>query len=343
MKRNPKMVLIFVVSVIFLTGLAPLVVHADFDAGNLFIINEPSSGSAGYDFIVEFASDGTSLSTLIPQTQNITGMRRVAFDSVSGHLFYSVSCWSDQIFEIREVDSSGALINTYTHEDFGSGNISFVFDSAGALHIANNGYIFVKQPGEAELVRLFELPETGIGDLEIDSAGNLYLSDPFVNDTVYKIFADGTVISYVDSADGIDNPYGLAMDGSDNLYVANSAYNKPAIVKVTNDTQVSVFNDKNVESGILDMTFDNHGMLYVSNRSQETIQVFDANANPTLFADAEDGLDDPSSMAFITTNSSCSTDIEPDGDVDGMDLADFAVHFDSACLAELARAYGSGS
>ena len=39
----------------------------------------------------------------------------------------------------------------------------------------------------------------------------------------------------------------------------------------------------------------------------------------------------------------CSADIEPDGDVDGTDLADFAAYFDSAGLAEFARAYGSGS
>jgi hypothetical protein len=326
-----------------LTGLAPLVVHADFDVDNLFIVNEPSSGSAGNDFIVELDPDGTSLNTLIPQEQNITGMRRVAFDSVSGHLFYSVSAWSDQIFEIREVDSSGALINAYTHEDFGSGNISFVFDSAGALHIANDGYIFIKQPGETEIERLFELPYTGIGDLEIDSAGNLYLSDPFVNDTVYKIFSDGTVVSFVDSADGIDNPYGLAMDGNDNLYVANSVYNDAAIMKVTPDAQVSVFAEDDVYAGILDMTVDRQQTLYVSNRSRETIQVFDANGIATLFAEAEDGLDDPSSMAFITESSSCSTDIEPDGDVDGIDLAEFADHFDTACVAEFASAYGSGS
>ena len=342
MKRNLKMVLMLIVAIAFLTGLAPLMVYADFEAGNLFIVNEPSSGSAGNDFVVEFDPDGTFLSTLISQEQNITGMRRVAFDSVSGHLFYSVSCWSDQIFEIREVDSSGALLNTYTHEDFGSGNISFVFDSAGALHIANDGYIFVKQPGETEIERLFELPETGIGDLEIDSAGNLYLSDPFINDTVYKIFADGTVVSYVDSADGIDNPYGLAVDGSDNLYVANSVYNDAAIMKVTPDGQVSTFAKDDVQAGILDMTVSQQ-MLYASNRSRETIQVFDANGIATLFADAEDGLDDPSSMAFVTDSSSCSTDIEPDGDVDGIDLSDFAAHFDSGCLAGFANAFGSDS
>jgi hypothetical protein len=340
MKAYRNLILV-VLSIV--TGGAPLAAYAEFAAGHLFVVNEPSSGSAGNDFIVEFDPDGTLLDTLIPQDQHILGMRRVAFDSVSGHLFYSVSAYADRIFEIREIDSSGALIETYTNPDFGSGNISFVFDRQGKLYIANDGYIFVKETDQSEIVRLYALPYTGIGDLEIDSIGNLYLSDPFVGDTVYKIYPDGTVISYVDSSDGIDNPYGLAMDKNDNLYIANSSYTNPSIVKVTPDGHVAVFATTDVHPGILDMTFDDHQVLCVSNRSQETIQTFDAQGNATLFADAGDGLDDPSSMAFIVFKPSCSPDIEPDGDVDGADLADLATNFNSDCLAELASAFGTES
>jgi hypothetical protein len=338
MKSYLNVVLVLLATV---TVGAPFAAHAEFAADHLFVVNEPSSGSAGNDFMVEFDPDGTLLSTLISQNQHIIGMRRVAFDAVSGHLFYSVSSWSDQIFEIREIDSSGALIETYTNFDFGSGNISFVFDRQGKLYIANDGTIFVKEAGESEIVRLFTLPYTGIGDLEIDSVGNLYLSDPFVNDTVYKIFPDGSVIAYVDSSDGIDNPYGLAVDENDNLYVANSSDANPAIVKVTPDGQPTVFASADVQAGILDMTFDDHQILYVSNRSQETIQTFDANGNAALFADSGDGLNYPSSMAFIVSKPSCNLDIEPDGDLDGTDLFDFANNFDSGCLAQFVGAYGS--
>ncbi len=76
-------------------------------------------------------------------------------------------------------------METHTHPDFGSGNISMVFDRDGNLHIANDGFIYLKEAGELDIVKRFVLPYTGIGDLEIDSAGNLYLSDPFINDTVY--------------------------------------------------------------------------------------------------------------------------------------------------------------
>ena len=41
------------------------------------------------------------------------------------------------------------------------------------------------------------------------------------------------------------------------------------------------------------------------------------------------------------STTSCSADIEPDGDVDGADLSAFAAYFDSDGLAEFAGAYGS--
>ncbi|WP_419658953.1 hypothetical protein [Desulfosarcina variabilis] len=44
---------------------------------------------------------------------------------------------------------------------------------------------------------------------------------------------------------------------------------------------------------------------------------------------------------IIQETGAADLDIEPDGDVDGIDLADFAAHFDSGCLAEFASAYGS--
>ena len=335
MKRK----IIFIVFV-FVGGVFPLSADADFTAGNLFVVNEPSSGSAGDDFVVELDPEGTFLDTLIPQSQEILGMRRLAFDRLSGHLFYSVSNWSPPTFEIREVDSSGVLLETYTPASFGSGNISMVFDRGGNLHIANDGSIFFKAAGSLNIVKLFEIPYTGIGDLEIDSAGNLYLSDPFVNDTVYKIFPDGTTVPFADSTDGIDNPYGLAMDANNNLYVANSVNGNASIVKVDPSGQVSLFTNVNVNAGILDMAFDENQTLYVSNRSDETIHTFDSSGTATLIADADDGLDDPSSMAFIIFKAPCTSDMDVDGDVDGADLAEFANDFDAGCLVVFCQQFG---
>ena len=127
---------------VVISCLFPGILWADFTEGNLFVVNQPSSGSAGYDFILEFSPQGSNLGTLIPQSLHILGMRDLAFDPVSGHLFYTVSSWTEQIFEIREIDENGILVHTYTHSDFGSGNIELVFDRAGNLFVANCGHGF---------------------------------------------------------------------------------------------------------------------------------------------------------------------------------------------------------
>jgi hypothetical protein len=95
-------------------GIIQTSVAGDFTAGNLFVVNQPSSGSAGDDFILEFLPNGTKLNFLIPTSQEILGMRDVAFSAVTGTLFYTVSNWGSQTFEIREIDSDGKPVQIYT-------------------------------------------------------------------------------------------------------------------------------------------------------------------------------------------------------------------------------------
>ena len=82
---------IFIATTCLLPGFA----RADFSEGNLLVLNQPSSRSAGSYFILEFSPAGNHLSTLISTGLNIRGMRDLAFDPVSGHLFYTVSHWGD--------------------------------------------------------------------------------------------------------------------------------------------------------------------------------------------------------------------------------------------------------
>jgi len=327
---------------IAVTCLLPGFARADFSEGNLFILNQPSSRSAGPDFILEFSPEGDYLNTLISTTLNIQGMRDLAFDPVSGHLFYTVNHWGDQIFEIREIDENGTLLNTYISSEFGSGNIELVFDQEGNLLIANDGFIYKKEAGSSDIIQLFELPYTGIGDLEQDSHGNLYLTDPFINDVVYKITPDGTATIFADSDDGIDNPYGLAMDKDNNLYVGNNIPSGPAtIVKLDPfGTPTPFAGGISFQPGILDMVFDANGVLYASCRSDHEILKFDAGGNRVIFADNDDNISDPASMAFIIYPLSCPTDFDEDGDIDGSDLAEFAANFIEDCLEAFAGMFG---
>ena len=324
-------------------GIIQTSVAGDFTAGNLFVVNQPSSGSAGYDFILEFPPDGTNPNTLIPTSLEILGMRDVAFSAATGTLFYTVSNWGSRTFEIREIGSTGNLIQTYTHADFGSGNIELVFDSSGTLFIANDGFIFKKEPLSSTITNMFTLPYTGIGDLEIDSQGNLYLSDPFLNSAVYKISPTGSITTFADAGDGLVNPYGLAMDAQDNLYVANCIPSAPAtIIKLDPAGNPTLFAEGiSFQPNMLDLAIDRDGILFASCRGQDTILRFSLDGSWTTFADAEDGINDPASMAFITYMPPCGGDFDKDGDVDGSDLAVFAAGGGgSIALEEFAAEFG---
>lgn len=334
-----KMFLSTIAMAILIT-LLPLSAWAEFSRGNLIVVNDPSAMSAGVDFLAEFDPSGTLATVLVSQNLGITGMRRVAYDPVSGHLFYSISSWPDQVFEIREIDESGSLVATFARPDFDSGNISLAFSRNGDLFIANGGFIYVKESGQSDIIRLFTLPYTGIGDLEIDHWGNLFLSDPFINDVVYKIFPNGSVIVYADKSDGLVRPYGLAVDRSGNLFIANNTWPNSSIVKMAANGQAEVFTTDHVSQGILDMAFDESGMLFVSNRENDTIHQYDQNGTATLFADGASGLKVPSSLAFIIPASTCRPDKDGDGDTDGLDLAQFAVGFDAGCMEIIASSFG---
>ena len=83
------------------------------------------------------------------------------------------------------------------------------------------------------------------------------------------------------------------------------------------------------------------GLLYASCRFDDTILKFNPQGNWTTFADSEDGLIDPTSMAFIIFPSACRTDFDGDNDADGSDLASFAAAFDKNCLETFVGAFGN--
>ncbi len=313
---------------------------AQFPPNTFFILNEPSCHyGKGPDFIDQYSLEGENLNRLISLGLGVEGMSDLAFDPSTGNLLYSVSHWGNQIFEIREINSSGNLVDTCTHENFGSGNISMVFGRDNTLHIANDQQIFRRLPGQTQITKVCDLPFTGTGDLEIDSQGNLYLSDPFVNDIIYRILPDGTVEIFADHLDGVSRPYGLAMDAQDNLYVANSDPWDPSVIRLTPEGQGEPFASGGLlEPSVLDLAFDSQGNLLAACRNYHKIIRYDSEGNDTLFADSDDGLYFPASMALIPFP--CGPDFDQDSDVDGADLAQFATAFNPQCLERFSLAFG---
>lgn len=102
-----------------------------------------------------------------------------------------------------------------------------------------------------------------------------------------------------------------------------------------------VFSQASMPYGILYMTLNGQNRLFVANRENDTILVFDSDGNAQLFADASDGLRVPSSMSFILPESVCIKDFDTDTDVDGVDLREYVLRFDGACLDEFAGNFGN--
>ena len=155
-------------------------------------------------------------------------------------------------------------------------------------------------------------------DLAFDSNGNLIVADR-ENNKIRKIAPDGTVSTLagtgaIGSADGnastatFYQPYGIAIDANDNIFIADSANNK--IRKISNTGVVSTFagtgfsglanGNGNVAafSAPVKIAFDSAGNLYVTDYNNNKIRKITPAAVVSTFAGATQGfLDGPSTTA----------------------------------------------
>ncbi len=107
-------------------------------------------------------------------------------------------------------------------------------------------------------------------------ADNVYVSDSTAG-TILQFNASGNESVF---ASGLDNPTGLAFDGSGNLYVANSGAG--TILQYNSSGGGSVF-----ASGLNNPTglaFDGSGNLYVANSGAGTILQYTSSGNGSVFA-----------------------------------------------------------
>ncbi|MGD0058156.1 MAG: NHL repeat-containing protein [Verrucomicrobiia bacterium] len=127
-------------------------------------------------------------------------------------------------------------------------------------------------------------------------ADTVYVST-FDLESVLSINSAGTVTTFEGPGSGLNYPDGLALDGSGNLYVANSGAGGTIEVFPPEGGTGSVF----ATSGLsfpLGLTFDSSGNLYVANAASSTIEEFSPNGSGTVFATAAAGLNGPSALAF---------------------------------------------
>lgn len=259
-----------------------------------FVINSPSSASKGPDSILTFDSQGNS-KVFFGAENNLVGLSDIACDPKEPqHIFVTQSVFPSKTFGFLIFDASGQR-DTVPSGSAG-GNISVAFDHSGNFYVAEDvaGTVTIFKNN----VFLASLPFTGIGRLAVDSAGNLYLTDPFIASRVFRIDQGGNVTIFADASKGLDVPYGLAVDSRNNVFVANNPGSKPAFILKLDPlgTATSFATGISFQPGILSMTFDNHDNLYAALRADNTILVFDKQGNSGVFANASDGLNSPEAI-----------------------------------------------
>lgn len=144
--------------------------------------------------------------------------------------------------------------------------------------------------GKAELIAdTDDFPGTAtfLNDVEVDGAGNVYISDSGDDNGqhagVYKITPDGTISEILTAASAIQRPNGLLMDGVDQLLVAD--FGSGILYRL--DLSSGSLSALNQGFGGADgLVRDANGSLYVSDwKNGKVWRLTDPKATPILISD----------------------------------------------------------
>jgi len=197
----------------------------------------------------------------------------------------------DHIGNIYVADSSNNRIRKVTPD-----GIVTTFAGSGTAGIADG----------VGKVAQFNMP----GDVAVDSAGNVFVSDS-ANGTIRKITPAGVVTTYLGysgpggvtpSVGGValGGPTSLAIDGADNLYVADSG--AEVILRITPAGAVTTIAGQRYSSGTTDgsgadarftyptgLSLDASGNLFVADRDAQTIRKITSAGVVTTIAGKSNG------------------------------------------------------
>jgi hypothetical protein len=271
--------------------------HRDF-----FVLNSPSTESAGFDSILAFDSLGHS-SVFFRASHKLVELNDIACSSSGRPRFVVAQTdFAANISELLELNASGRIVSRIPFGSPSGAGIALAFDDAGNFYAAQsttlykNGVVFTNLiPAGSEA-----------GKLVADRKGILYLSQPITSNVV-RIDTLGHVAVFADATKGVNAPYGLAVDWDDNLYVANNPPSAPAFIQKFNPSGVPSSFAAGISSqpNIRGMTFDlkrdgrideRDRDLYATLGAENEILKFDTTGISSLFANATDGLDFPLSI-----------------------------------------------
>jgi len=239
------------------------------NAGNLYVANEGSST------IEKFNTNGIS-STF---ATDLNGPEGLAFDTAN-NLYVA----TDDNY-IEKFAPDGTDLGQFGDTTFLDSPVGLAFDSSGNLYVANSDEDDIAMfdtdgNGSVFATNGLDSPEF----IAFDTNGNLYVSDDG-NNSVEKFDPNGNGTVFI----GYDqNPMGLAVDNAGNLYVLNNGNDDSGI-----DGDFIQEFDSNGErtlfaaATIVDpqgMGFDSAGNLYVANLGLGSVEKFDTNGVPSIFA-----------------------------------------------------------
>lgn len=216
--------------------------------------------------------------------------RDVALDN-SGNI------WIVDNHRAAQYDASGNFLQELPPDDpwnSGSDNTHFdeprgvAFDSAGRMYISDTGNNRVQvydfdvsgSPVYSATIGGFSYP----AQIALDSSDRLYVADVDNYRIQRCVYATGWTCSPFhgtgsagSGADQLNLAHGLAVDGSDNVYIADDANSR--VKKCDSLGACSVLVDAGLDWPT-DVALDSSGNLYVSDWNDNTIRKYDSSGNP---------------------------------------------------------------
>lgn len=261
-----------------------------FDNGfqkRFFVINSPSTESAGADSILTFDSLGES-SVFFGANHDLGGLRDIAVSpNFPEQILVSHNDFSVPIAELLEFNSSGTIVRRIPFGTPGE-DVALAFDIDGNFYVAEgaavfkNGVLFANLPDASE-----------VGRLAVDRKGVLYLTKPLTSQLL-RIDSLGNVTVFADLTQGLNEPFGLAVDGKGNIFVANNPPSAPGFILEfdRSGTSAPFAMDIAFQPSLSGMTFDRDKLYVVAAELDEILQ-FDMRGKSSIFAGASEGLKFP--------------------------------------------------